>query len=66
MNTIVLYDEVTKEVKAVGYDDQWVLPCGISVRGYHGNDEPVFIEFGGRLFLKENAIITKIDYRRER
>ncbi len=65
MNTVVLYDEKTKEVKAIGYDDQWVLPCGTSVRGYYGNDEPVLVDVGGKMFLKENAFITKIDLRRE-
>lgn len=61
MNTVVLYDEVTKEVIAVGYDDTWVLPCGMGVRGYYGNDQPVFVNVEGRMFLKENALITKID-----
>lgn len=61
MNTVVLYDKVTKEVIAVGYGDQWVIPCRMDVRGYQGNDEPVFMNVGGRMFLKENALITKID-----
>lgn len=65
MNTVVLYDEKTKEIKAIGYDDTWVLPCGIGVRGYCGDDEPVLLDVGGKLFLKENALITKINCRRE-
>lgn len=61
MDTVVLYDKMTKEVIAVGYGDQWALPCSMDVRGYHGNDEPVFANVGGRMFLKENALITKIN-----
>ena len=61
MKTVVLYDEETKEVKAIGYNDQWVIPCWMNVRSYNGNDEPVLVNIGGKMFIKENALITKID-----
>lgn len=61
MKSVVIYDETTKEVLAAGFDDNWVLPVGVGVRAYEGDDEPVFRNEGGRMFLNENAIITKIN-----
>ena len=61
MKKTVIYDEETKEVLAIGYDDTWVLPVGVGVRAYEGNDEPVLTDIGGRMFLKDNAIITRIE-----